>query len=200
MLSRLVRTRPWLAALAGVVALVVLAVGLGWFQPWKLVVDEVVVEEPPVATGVPLTTPTVAPSSPTVPSAGPSTPTVSSTPPRGPRVVAEGKLISHEHPTTGSVQLLVLPDGSQVLRLVDLATSNGPDLRVWLADAPVLPGRDGWFVFDDGMHADLGALKGNRGTQNYPVPPGVDPRQLRSVSIWCDRFDVSFGAAELRWS
>ncbi|WP_167364396.1 DM13 domain-containing protein, partial [Streptomyces regalis] len=28
-------------------------------------------------------------------------------------------------------------------------------------------------------------------------PEDVDPARYSSVSIWCDRFDVSFGAAEL---
>ena len=60
------------------------------------------------------------------------------------------------------------------------------------------PGRDGWFVFDDGRYVDLGRLKGNRGSQNYELPDSVDLRRLTGLSIWCDRFNVSFGAAELR--
>ena len=68
---------------------------------------------------------------------------------------------------------------------------------MWLTDAPVIEGTDGWRVFDDGAWVDLGALKGNVGSQNYAIPADVDLAQLTSVSIWCDRFDVSFGAAEL---
>ena len=56
---------------------------------------------------------------------------------------------------------------------------------------------DGWRVFDDGAYVDLGSLKGNKGNQNYPIPADVDLSDLTSLSIWCDRFDVSFGAAEL---
>jgi hypothetical protein len=52
-------------------------------------------------------------------------------------------------------------------------------------------------VFDDGDHHDLGEIKGNRGNQNYELPDGLDLDRFRSVSLWCDRFDVSFGAAEL---
>jgi hypothetical protein len=55
----------------------------------------------------------------------------------------------------------------------------------------------GWHVFDDGAYVDLGRLKGNRGDQNYPVPADVDLGRYRSVTIWCDRFNVSFGAAAL---
>ncbi|MFD6175170.1 DM13 domain-containing protein [Streptomyces coeruleorubidus] len=36
-----------------------------------------------------------------------------------------------------------------------------------------------------------------QGRQNYAVRADVDPSRYTSVRIWCDRFDVSFGAAEL---
>jgi hypothetical protein len=44
---------------------------------------------------------------------------------------------------------------------------------------------------------DLGPLKGNKGNQNYPIPADADITDLTSVTIWCDRFSVSFGAAQL---
>jgi hypothetical protein len=112
-------------------------------------------------------------------------------------VVARGTLISHEHATTGEALIIEREDGSRVLRLEGLDTSNGPDLHVWLTDAPVIEGTDGWFVFDDGAYVDLGPLKGNVGNQNYPIPDDVSLEDLTSVSIWCARFAVSFGAAEL---
>ncbi len=68
---------------------------------------------------------------------------------------------------------------------------------MWLTDAPVKEGVAGWRVFDDGRHVSLGELKGNRGSQNYPIPADVNLADYTSVSIWCDRFDVSFGAAAL---
>lgn len=117
--------------------------------------------------------------------------------PAGAAVLASGELITHEHATTGTVQVLALPDGSRVLRLDDLKTSNGPLVKVWITDAPVIPGVRGWDVFDDGRHVDLGELKGNLGSSNYALPDDVDIAQLDSVSLWCDRFNVSFGAAEL---
>ncbi|MBV7694456.1 DM13 domain-containing protein [Streptomyces sp. TRM70350] len=179
--------RRFWVPVSAVVALAVVAVGLYWFQPWKLWVDETVQEAVPAA-------PPVASGAPDVPAAdsGSATPT-----PAEPVTVAQGELISHEHATSGTVSLLRLPDGSHVLRLTDLNTSNGPDLRVWLTDAPVKEGRAGWHVFDDGAYESLGRLKGNKGDQNYAIPAGVDPAAFTSVSIWCDRFDVSFGAAEL---
>ncbi|MFB8775693.1 DM13 domain-containing protein [Streptomyces broussonetiae] len=183
-------TRPVVVGVL-VVAVALVGVGLYWFQPWKLWQDETVEEALPEVTTAP--TATVAPETPQAGASGPAEPTE----PAGPVVVASGELISHEHATSGTVRLLRLTDGSHVVRLEDLDTSNGPDLRVWLTDAPVKEEVDGWRVFDDGKYESLGKLKGNKGSQNYPLPAGVDPADFSSVSIWCDRFDVSFGAAEL---
>lgn len=168
--------------LTGLVVLVI-AAGFGayWFQPWKLFTNTTVDEAPPtVATGE------VSPG-----------PQVTATGAATTDVVAQGDLVSQEHETTGTVQMLRLPDDSLVVRVEDLNTSDGPDLKVWLTDAPVTPGLDGAGVFDDGRWVDLGSLKGNKGSANYPVPAGTDVEGLNSVSIWCDRFNVSFGAAEL---
>ncbi|GAB2595941.1 DM13 domain-containing protein [Streptomyces capparidis] len=179
---------------ASAVLATALGLGLYWFQPWALWIDEHVDEAVPVATA-PATPPPASSggAAPSGPAAEPSRSAAAATP----ETVASGELISHEHTTSGAVRVLRLADGSHVLRFEGLDTSNGPDLHVWLTDAPVIDGRDGWGVFDDGRHVSLGKLKGNKGDQNYRLPADVDPAAYRSVSIWCDRFDVSFGAAEL---
>ncbi|TLG15644.1 DM13 domain-containing protein [Nocardia cyriacigeorgica] len=159
-----------------VIIVVGLGIGLAYFQPWRLFTSTTVDEAVPTV----------------------SAPVSPGAPPAEPQVLARGALISHEHDTSGTVVVLRLPDGSRVLRLENLDTSDGPDLHVWLSDAPVLSGRDGWGVFDDGAYRDLGKLRGNKGNQNYPIPAEVDLTQLTSVSIWCDRFNVSFGAAVLQ--
>ena len=182
------RKKPIAGVAVLVSSLVVAALGAGlyWFQPWKLWVDQEVREEIPVAAAQPKDPP-----------AGTAPSPAASSPEAGPSTVAVGELISHEHDTAGTVRILRLADGSHVLRLEGLRTSNGPDLRVWLTDAPVIQGKAGWGVFDDGRHVSLGGLKGNQGDHNYPLPADVDLADFSSVSIWCDRFDVSFGAAEL---
>ncbi len=172
------------------VAVVAAGVGLYWFQPWKLWVDDTVRDELPVAAPA---TPPAAPDAETTTPTAPAAPATPSTP----RTLTSGSLISHEHRTTGTAKVIRLPDGSHTLRLENLDTSNGPDLHVWLTDAPVKEGKAGWHVFDDGTYVSLGKLKGNKGDQNYALPADLDLKGLTSVSIWCDRFDVSFGAAEL---
>jgi hypothetical protein len=162
----------------GLAVVAVLAFALTLFQPWKLWIDRTVNEAAPAA-------------------AAPGPASSAEPAPAGPVVLAQGAFISHEHATTGTAQVVRAPDGSRYLLLADLDTSNGPLLKVWLTDAPVRSGSAGWRVFDDGRHIDLGALKGNKGSQNYPLPADLDLAGYRSVSIWCARFHVSFGAADL---
>ncbi|ROO86683.1 electron transfer DM13 [Actinocorallia herbida] len=170
------RTRRAVLPAVAIAGTALLVAALLVFEPWKLWVNETVQE--PLPTAVPTST------------AGPG-------PAAAPVAVAQGTFVSHEHSTTGTAKVIRLPDGSHTLRLEGLNTSNGPDLHVWLSDAPVKKGRSGWTVFDDGKHVDVAELKGNRGDQNYPLPANLDWPAYPSVSIWCARFHVSFGAAPL---
>ena len=170
---------------------IVLGVGLYWFQPWRLVTDTTVSETLSEVAA----TPSEAPASTAV---APSSAAPAATAPAKAVVVRTGSFITHEHATEGTARLVRNPDGSHQVELVGLDTSDGPDLRVWLTDQEVREGQAGWKVFDDGEWTELGRLKGNRGDQVYPLPSGTDPEDYRSVSIWCKRFAVSFGAADLR--
>jgi hypothetical protein len=172
--------RPLIRAALAVLAAAAVF-GAYWFQPWKLLTDQQVDE-----TLTAVSTPTA--------STAPDTPAVT---PSGPVLVRRGEFITHEHQTSGTARVIRNADGSHRLELVDLDTSNGPDLRVWLSDQPVRPGKAGWRVFDDGDWVELGRLKGNKGDQAYAIPAGTDLNRLGSVSIWCKRFSVSFGAATL---
>lgn len=171
----------------GILATIALLGGAYIFQPWKLFVDTEVQES----------LPTVEPSAEVTTEASdrenlPSEPTDTE-----PIVLAAGTLISHEHETSGRVKILKLADGTRVLRLEDLDTSDGPKVEVWLTDAPVIEGQEGWRVFDDSVFASIGPLKGNQGNQNYEIPADLDLSDFSSVSLWCVTFGVSFGAAEL---
>jgi len=163
-----------------------------WFAPWRLFTDTEVHEALPE---VAAPAPAPAQPSPTRPSPTRPSPTRA---PAAATLLAAGRFITHEHETSGGVQLVRRADGRLQLVLRDLSTSDGPDLRVWLTDQPVRAGAAGWRVFDDGEWLEVGRLKGNKGDQVYDVPAGTAVDDLRSVSIWCRRFSVSFGAAELR--
>lgn len=109
------------------------------------------------------------------------------------RVEASGEFISRSHPTRGRADVLGDGTGQRFLRFEDFRTDNGPDLNVYLSaapsDAPV-----GQFT---DVYVDLGDLKGNVGSQNYEIPRDLDLDVYSTVVIWCVRFSVIFGAAEL---
>ncbi|GHH76155.1 hypothetical protein GCM10018781_46770 [Kitasatospora indigofera] len=193
------RRRRWTVPVA---VLVLLAGGFGLylFEPWKAFTSTRVDEAPPAA-AAPLATPAAAAPLAT-PAAGtpaggaalpPSPPSPSPAGP-GPAEGAAGAFQSGEHPTTGTARLVRLADGSTVLRLEDLRTSEGPDVRVYLSAAPAA--RSKLDTLGDAP-VELGRLKGNLGNQNYAVPSGTDLTRVRSAVIWCARFSVGFGAADL---
>lgn len=115
----------------------------------------------------------------------------------GPVTISVGRFISHEHDTSGSAYIIEKPDGSRVLAIENLDTTTGPDVHVWLSAGEVIAGVAGWRTAAGAAHVDLGSIKGNRGNQVYDIPAGVDLAQHRAVVLWCVRFSVSFGAAQL---
>ena len=164
------------AIVAGALAL--LGLGVYWFGPQRLFLDRVVAEGQP--------TPAFAGD----PSAGEEP----MDDPQAAMELASGDFRSLEHATTGMARIVELADGSRFVRLEDLDTSDGPDLRVYLTDQPV---SDDWGVWDDGRYVDLGALKGNVGDSNYRIPEDVDLSEFRTAVIWCRRFTVGFAVAPI---
>jgi len=111
-----------------------------------------------------------------------------------PATVATGSFHSNAHDTRGKATVLKLADGRRVLRLTNFATSNGPDVRVYLVAAADV--QDNATVKTAGF-VELGPMKGNIGDQNYDVPLDLDLSKYRTVTIWCKRFSVNFGSAPL---
>jgi hypothetical protein len=103
--------------------------------------------------------------------------------------LARGRFTAGEHATRGTATIVRLADGRRFLTLTSFSTSPGPDVRVRLASARTLDGGE------DGA-VDLGALKGNRGDQQYRIPAGVSLRG-RAIVIWCRAFSARFGSAVL---
>ena len=90
------------------------------------------------------------------------------------------------HDAQGDAYTIPLEDGSDVLRLENFQSTNGPDLYVYLAT-------------DDNASEfiNLGELKANKGNQNYEIPLDADLTKYNKVLIWCQAFSVLFGSAEL---
>jgi hypothetical protein len=105
-----------------------------------------------------------------------------------------GVFHSVAHETRGNATVHRLPDGTRVLRLTEFATSNGPDVRVYMVAAP--DAADDATVKKAGF-VELGKLKGNKGDQNYDIPADLDLDKYRAATIWCKRFGVNFATAPL---
>ena len=156
------RRRRWLWGLligGGVVFVALVAFVLIVFQPQKLFIDDkvdealpglVVAGEAPAAEAPAAELP-APPAAPTVEEPAPVVPPVPTDPFEAalveaqrigaPVAVTAGDFVSLEHATSGTAFLVVQPDGSRILRIEDLDTDNGPDLRVVLSTAEVGLGR-----------------------------------------------------------
>ena len=187
--------RRWLWGGVGVAGVVVVAVlAFGVFGVQTLVVDDtvdegaleldsgaVIPDDGPVADGSGPST-----SAPPAPEVELEADTEAPAPPpptTEPAVtlVATGGFAGEDHPGEGTANIYT--DGTQgVVRFEDdFATDNGPDLFAVV------------YVGDERI--ELGRLKGNRGSQNYVLPEGVDPAAVDAVSVWCKRFDSTFTTA-----
>ncbi len=90
------------------------------------------------------------------------------------------------HNAEGKVKILRLSDESQIVRLEDFRSTNGPDVHLYLA----IDKQASDFI-------DLGRLKANIGNQNYQIPLDTDFNKYKYVLIWCQPFSVLFGSAQL---
>ena len=78
----------------------------------------------------------------------------------------------------------------------DFEVGPGPKYHVYLVpETNITPMTN----VEKTMFVDLGRLKAFRGSQNYPVPAGVDLAKYRSVVIWCEQFGVLISPAALQF-
>ena len=90
------------------------------------------------------------------------------------------------HNAEGKAKILTSSDRSQILRLEDFRSTNGPDVHLYLSTDKQASD----FI-------DLGRLKANNGNQNYQIPINTDFNKYKYVLIWCQPFSVLFGSAQL---
>jgi len=79
----------------------------------------------------------------------------------------------------------------------DFEVGPGPKFHVYLVpEKTVIPSTN----VARTMFVDLGRLKAFKGSQNYPVPAGVDLAKYGSVVIWCEQFGVLISPAALKFN
>ena len=113
-------------------------------------------------------------------------------------IVATGAFI-HASPSDpvhyGKGRVSVYP---KLLHLeTDFEVGPGPKFHVYLVpQANVTPATR----VQETMFVDLGRLKAFSGSQNYPIPDGVDLKNYKSVVIWCEQFNVLVSPAVLKFT
>lgn len=90
---------------------------------------------------------------------------------------------------------IVKENGQTVFRISeDFKTKNGPDLKLFLSPKSV-NAATGATATQDAIR--LGALKSNKGGQDYIIPANVDLSQFGSILIHCEAFSKLWGGADL---
>ena len=110
-------------------------------------------------------------------------------------VVARGEFI-HANPSDpihyGSGNVTVYED--TVFLEDDFKVGPGPAFHVYLVPKAEIRTNDD---VEGTMFIDLGGLRAFEGSQNYPIPAGIDLADYPSVVIWCAEFGVLISPADL---
>ena len=99
------------------------------------------------------------------------------------------------HKGSGEATILRAADGSALLRLDRITVTNGPDLHVFLTPHPKPATQS---EAQTTGYVDLGPLKANPGSHNYPIPGATNLDAQQSVVIYCLPFNVVFSTARLQ--
>ena len=78
----------------------------------------------------------------------------------------------------------------------DFNVGPGPKFHVYLVPkAPITQTSE----VEGTMFVDLGRLRAFKGSQNFPIPAGVELANYGSVVIWCEKFGVLISPATLEF-
>jgi len=91
-----------------------------------------------------------------------------------------------DHVTKGQVTLTKTDAGYQLRFSADFFLDGAPDPVVALGNGE---------VFD--VANKISVLKKKKGTQSYQLPASFTPGQFSQVLVWCEKFSVPLGVAEL---
>ncbi len=109
-------------------------------------------------------------------------------------VVASGSFVTteQEHPTTGTVKI-INTGGKRYLEFgKDFDTARGPLVRVVLHRNGSVP-----VNLQEKDYVTLAPLKSFTDAQRYAIPESINLDDFKSVAIWCEQFNVTFGFARL---
>ncbi len=99
-------------------------------------------------------------------------------------VVKKGDFMSGPYGNVSGMAELFKQDTVYTIKLTNFASSNGPDLHVYLSKE-VMPVN----------YIDLGSLKSTNGNQVYNIPGKPDFSAYKYIAIHCVAFNHLFGSA-----
>ncbi len=100
--------------------------------------------------------------------------------------------VEQDHQTTGKVRVIRL-NGKRYLDFdSDFTTAQGPDVQIILHRNKTVP-----LNVSQENYITLAKLKSFNGSQRYEIPDNIDLDDLKSVGIWCRKFNVTFAYASL---
>ena len=108
-------------------------------------------------------------------------------------LIASGNFVNQEKATSGKAKIVNV-NGKRYLEF-DKAfrTGNGPAVEVILHKNSNIP-----LNIKEGNYITLGRIKSFNGKQRYAIPNNVNLANYKSVGIWCEEFNATFGFASLR--
>ncbi len=101
-------------------------------------------------------------------------------------VIAQGNFKgTSDHKTSGRAQIVKEGGKYMVVLGSDFSLDGAPDPYVGL-------GKDGY-----DPRTEISKLKNNNGEQTYEVPSGVNAENYDQVFIWCRKYNVPLGVAQI---
>jgi len=110
--------------------------------------------------------------------------------------VASGQFrgADRSHRGSGTARIIRRANGDMIVQLENFSVTRGPDLRIWVTDAPDVRNAR---AARRANHVDLGRLQRSNGDQSYAIPADAIGGNHQSVVIWCRAFGVLFASAPL---
>ncbi|MBD2347075.1 DM13 domain-containing protein [Anabaena subtropica] len=107
--------------------------------------------------------------------------------------IKPGNFQAGEHPTQGQVTVVKEAETSYLEFDQNFKTDQGPDLYVILyrSAKPPISG------IQEKDYVSIARLQKTSGNQRYALPKNINLQEFKSVAIWCQKFNATFGYAVL---
>ncbi|MEO1431426.1 MAG: DM13 domain-containing protein [Cyanobacteria bacterium J06633_8] len=108
-------------------------------------------------------------------------------------LIASGNFVKAEKATSGKAKIVNI-NGKRYLEFDKaFSTGNGPDVKIILHKNSNIP-----LNIKEGNYITLGRIKSFNGKQRYAIPNNLNLANYKSVGIWCEEFNATFGFASLK--